>query len=76
MPDHLPSEQYDNLPKSFGVYQFKDAFGLPLYIGKANNIKQRITQHFSTQQETTKYQRLMKSVTLWTTHCCPMKHLL
>ena len=60
MPDHLPSEQYDNLPKSFGVYQFKDAFGLPLYIGKANNIKQRITQHFSTQQETTKYQRLMK----------------
>jgi len=60
MPDHLPSEQYDNLPKSFGVYQFKDAFGLPLYIGKANNIKQRITQHFSTQQETIKYQRLMK----------------
>ena len=60
MPDHLPIEQYDNLPKSFGVYQFKDAFGLPLYIGKANNIKQRITQHFSTQQETTKYQRLMK----------------
>lgn len=60
MPDHLPSEQYDNLPKSFGVYQFKDAFGLPLYIGKANNIKQRITQHFSTQQETAKYQRLMK----------------
>ena len=60
MPDHLPSEQYDNLPKSFGVYQFKDAFGLPLYIGKANNIKQRITQHFSTKQETTKYQRLMK----------------
>ena len=60
MPDHLPSEQYDNLPKSFGVYEFKDAFGMPLYIGKANNIKQRITQHFSTQQETTKYQRLMK----------------
>ena len=60
MPDHLPSEQYDTLPKSFGVYEFRDAFGLPLYIGKANNIKQRITQHFSTQQETTKYQRLMK----------------
>jgi DNA polymerase-3 subunit epsilon len=60
MPDNLPSQQYDNLPKSFGVYHFKDVFGMPLYIGKANNIKQRITQHFSTQQETTKYQRLMK----------------
>ncbi|MAZ96796.1 MAG: hypothetical protein CMP53_04660 [Flavobacteriales bacterium] len=60
IPDNLPREQYVNLPEEFGVYEFKDAQGLPLYIGKANNIKKRITQHFSTQKETTKYQRLMK----------------
>jgi len=60
MPDHLPAAVFDELPKSHGVYEFLDAFGTPLYIGKANNIKSRITQHFSTQQGSTKYQRLMK----------------
>ena len=60
IPDNLPRVQYDNLPKSCGVYEFKDAHGRPLYIGKANNIKKRITQHFSTQKESTKYHRLMK----------------
>jgi len=60
MPDHLNAAVFDELPKTFGVYELHDAFGMPLYIGKANNIKQRITQHFSTDQESTKYQRLMK----------------
>ena len=60
IPDNLPREQYDNLPKAYGVYEFKDAQGKPLYIGKANNIKKRVTQHFSTQKESAKYHRLMK----------------
>ena len=60
LPDLMPAHHYDDLPKESGVYQFLDAFGMPLYIGKANNIKSRITQHFSTDQGSTKYQRLMK----------------
>lgn len=60
MPDHLAAEQFDTLPQTPGVYQFLDAFGMPLYIGKAKRIKTRITQHFSTDQGSTKYQRLMK----------------
>ena len=60
MPDNLPVEIFENLPKTHGVYVFHDVMGLPLYIGKANNIKQRITQHFSTDQGSSKYQRLMK----------------
>ena len=60
LPDFLPAEEYDNLPKSNGVYIFEDLWGQPLYVGKAKNIKSRITQHFSTDQEKTKYQRLMK----------------
>ena len=60
IPDNLPREQYDNLPKAHGVYEFKDAQGKSLYIGKANNIKKRVTQHFSNQKESTKYHRLMK----------------
>jgi len=60
IPDNLPREQYDNLPKAYGIYEFKDAQGKSLYIGKANNIKKRVTQHFSTQKESAKYHRLMK----------------
>jgi DNA polymerase-3 subunit epsilon len=60
LPDLMPAHFYDELPKEAGVYQFLDAFGMPLYIGKAKNIKSRITQHFSTDQGATKYQRLMK----------------
>lgn len=60
IPDNLPREQYDNLPKAYGIYEFKDARGKSLYIGKANNIKKRVTQHFSTQKESAKYHRLMK----------------
>ena len=60
IPDNLPREQYDNLPKAYGVYEFKDAQGKSLYIGKANNIKKRVTKHFSTQKESAKYHRLMK----------------
>lgn len=60
LPDHLPLEQFTSLPETTGVYQFLDAFHQPLYIGKAKNIKKRITQHFSTEQGSTKFQRLMK----------------
>lgn len=60
LPDLMPAPFYDDLPKEAGVYQFLDALGMPLYIGKAKSIKSRITQHFSTDQGSTKYQRLMK----------------
>lgn len=60
LPDLMPAHFYDDLPKEAGVYQFLDALGMPLYIGKAKSIKSRITQHFSTDQGSTKYQRLMK----------------
>ncbi|MBV8660878.1 MAG: GIY-YIG nuclease family protein [Candidatus Dependentiae bacterium] len=36
-----------NFPKSSGVYFFKDANNAILYIGKAKNLKNRITSYFS-----------------------------
>lgn len=33
------------LPASRGVYIFRDAMGLPLYVGKSNNIRSRIFSH-------------------------------
>ncbi len=60
LPDHLPLDQFTSLPAAIGVYQFLDAFHQPLYIGKAKDLKKRVTQHFSTEQGSTKFQRLMK----------------
>jgi DNA polymerase-3 subunit epsilon len=37
----------DDLPQQHGVYFFYGENGLPLYIGKANNLRRRILAHFS-----------------------------
>lgn len=40
-------EKIDNLPKSAGVYIFKNSSGDILYIGKAKNLKSRVSSYFS-----------------------------
>ena len=39
---------FDALPEAPGVYLFYGLNALPLYIGKANNLRRRILSHFST----------------------------
>ena len=39
-----------SLPDNPGVYQFMDAFGKVLYIGKAKNLKKRVTSYFAGNQ--------------------------
>ncbi len=47
LPPNLPKEEFDKLPAKAGVYYFQDARGNIIYVGKANNIKKRITGHFT-----------------------------
>lgn len=47
LPANLDKADYDNLPSKAGVYYFLDAKGTIIYVGKAINIKKRITSHFS-----------------------------
>lgn len=47
LPPYLPKETFENLPESTGVYYFHDEHGKILYIGKANDIKKRVRNHFS-----------------------------
>lgn len=39
-----------SLPDKPGVYQFIDAYGKVIYIGKAKNLKKRVTSYFSKNQ--------------------------
>lgn len=61
LPAFLQAEQYHNLPQAPGVYYFYDAYGKPLYIGKAKNLKKRITTHFLTQ-DTERGQAFMRQI--------------
>ena len=47
LPPMLEREVYDQLPETFGVYYFHNAEDEIIYVGKANNIKQRVASHFN-----------------------------
>lgn len=46
LPPLLDKVVVDNLPETYGVYYFKNAAKEVIYVGKANNIKQRVISHF------------------------------
>ena len=47
LPLHLPREQIDSLPYSPGVYYFHNQKGKVIYVGKARNIRYRVSSHFT-----------------------------
>jgi DNA polymerase-3 subunit epsilon len=47
LPPNLSLAVYRNLPEEPGVYYFLDKHKEPIYIGKSNNIKKRVSQHFT-----------------------------
>lgn len=47
LPPNLPKKSYELLPETAGVYYFYDSTGKIIYIGKAKNIKKRVTNHFT-----------------------------
>ena len=59
LPPNFKKADFEKLPASTGVYFFKDKDGIPLYIGKAKNIKSRIKSHF--QERSNRKYKLMQS---------------
>ena len=56
LPPMLSKEVVDGLPESFGVYYFRNEKDEIIYVGKANNIKQRVVSHF--------YDKAKKEITM------------
>ena len=46
LPPLLDKIVVDKLPETFGVYYFKNLAKEVIYVGKSNNIKQRVISHF------------------------------
>ncbi len=59
----LPIEvQLSSLPGNPGVYQFFDQDGKMLYVGKAKNLKKRVSSYFTRKQEYGKTRVMVKKV--------------
>jgi excinuclease ABC subunit C len=54
--------QVQSLPSSPGVYQFFDKEGKILYVGKAKNLKKRVTSYFSKSHDNHKTEVLVKKI--------------
>jgi DNA polymerase-3 subunit epsilon len=47
LPPNLPKEKVEALPYCPGVYYFHDQKGKVVYVGKAKNLKYRVSSHFT-----------------------------
>ena len=61
-PTHI-AEIIQNLPKKAGVYQYYDKNNRLLYIGKAKNLRNRVSSYFrNPSSQTKKVNKLLKNI--------------
>ena len=62
MPTEKVAEKLKTLPTRPGVYQYFDANGKLIYVGKAINLRNRVRSYFHTTVDSTKTQRLVAEI--------------
>ncbi len=62
MPELTVELRLNTLPGSPGVYQFFDKDGKMLYVGKAKNLKKRVTSYFTKTHENGKTRVMVKKI--------------
>ena len=61
-PTHLDRAVLDELPERHGVYLFYGEGAVPLYIGKANKLRQRVLSHFAADHRLAKEMSLAQQI--------------
>jgi DNA polymerase-3 subunit epsilon len=62
LPMHLDASAIEQLPYTPGVYFFHDARDRVVYVGKAVNLRKRVTSHFSNNAPSRRKQELIRQV--------------
>lgn len=62
MPLGISSQIVDNLPDLPGVYIFYGSSGMPLYVGKSVNIKERVKSHFSSDHSSSLEMKISQQI--------------
>ncbi len=62
LPLNLTSDIIDQLPSLPGVYYFHNKKGKIIYVGKAINLKKRVTSHFSNNKSTKQKQDFLREI--------------
>jgi DNA polymerase-3 subunit epsilon len=62
LPPNVPKAHWDALPSKPGVYYFHDSKGKVVYVGKAKDIKKRVTSHFSNNSDSKQKQNFVRHV--------------
>ena len=62
MPELSVELQLNTLPESPGVYQFYDKEGKMLYVGKAKNLKKRVTSYFTKTHDNGKTRVMVRKI--------------
>jgi len=64
LPANITMEKLHELPEETGVYYFLNKKGKVIYVGKSNNIKKRIIEHFTSKKNKTyKLQKYVHDIT-------------
>ena len=62
LPPQLDPQIAEDLPEGPGVYRFYGEDGVPLYVGKSNNLRTRVLSHFASSHRSSKELRLSRQV--------------
>jgi DNA polymerase-3 subunit epsilon len=62
LPPRLDALQLESLPATHGVYLFYGENDVPLYVGKAANLRQRVLSHFSGDRASGKEKELNQQI--------------
>lgn len=62
LPPNVPKADFDRLPGSPGVYFFHDQQGKVIYVGKATNIRKRVSSHFTGNNTGARRQQFLQEI--------------